>query len=246
MKKFVILIAAVLLSISGYSQINKQVQNLPKYDAKALHFGFTLGLNMADFTIRQAPFFVSDTCYVFSVENNKKPGFHLGPVFDVRLGEYFNFRLLINLAFSQRNLSFDYIKDTVDNKPVFAVQEMKLASTFIEAPIQLKYKAKRIDNFRPYVIVGVNPKFDLAARKKPKPEDMPKIKLSPTDIYAEVGFGMDFYLQYFKLSAELKYGYGFLNVIDKSMEYPNSFDRQFFSSIDRLNSKMWMLSFHFE
>ena len=59
------------------------------------------------------------------------------------------------------------------------------------------------------------------------------------DFYYEIGIGVDFYLPYFKFSTEIKYEVGTMNVLkpDKS---------QFTSAIERMNSKMIVLSFHFE
>ena len=116
---------------------------------------------------------------------------------------------------------------------------MKIASTFIEFPIQIKYKSVRINNFCPYLIAGINPKIDFAARKKINEEEMPKIRLKNMDLYYEFGFGIDFYLTYFKLSTELKYGVGLMNMIEPD-------NTQFTSAIKKMNSRMIMLSFHFE
>jgi hypothetical protein len=116
---------------------------------------------------------------------------------------------------------------------------MKLASTFVEFPLLLKYKAKRINNYRPYVIAGINYKLDLASKKKIKEEEMPKIRLKQGDFAYEIGFGIDFYTTYFKFSPEIKFAVGTLNVM-----VPDN--TQYTSSIKYLKSNIFMLSFHFE
>jgi len=79
----------------------------------------------------------------------------------------------------------------------------------------------------------------LAAQKKIKEEEMPKIRLNKFDLAWEIGFGIDFYLPYFKFSPEIKYSCGLNNMIARD-------NTQFTSSINRLSSNVWMLSFHFE
>ena len=65
------------------------------------------------------------------------------------------------------------------------------------------------------------------------------IKLKKNDVYWEIGVGIDFYLQYFKLSVELKKSYGLRNVLVQ--------DNTLYSTpIERLNSQMTIISFHFQ
>jgi len=216
-------------------------KNLPNYDRKKLHFGFTVGLNTMDFTIQKADDFLNNSVNnnIYAIENQAKLGFHIGPVSNLRLGEFFDLRLLINLSFGQRDLTYWVVQDTSAANIQLTPHTMKIASTFIEFPLLLKYKALRVNNYSPYLIAGINPKIDLAARKKIKEEEMPKIRLSNRDIYYELGFGIDFYLTYFKLSTEIKYSAGIMDVLVRD-------DTEYTSTIKKMNSRMIMFSLHFE
>ena len=92
-----------------YSQ-QKKVLNKPNYDKQLLHFGFTIGLDLFDVGLMQSDNFLSSTDNVFdiynvySVENQSSMGFHMGPVSNLRLGEYFDLRALIDLSFSHKSL----------------------------------------------------------------------------------------------------------------------------------------------
>lgn len=232
MKKiFVILLVCVSTGI--FAQRTK-VQNLPKYDHKRLHFGFSIGLNYMDFGIHQTDNFF-DLDSVFSVENSISPGFQLGPIVNFKLFKYLDARALLLLSFGERNLHY---KLTTDSLGGYEPLDMKIESTFLEFPLLLKYKGKRSNNYRPYVIGGFCAKYDLAAQKKVKDEEV-KIRLNELDYYYEVGFGMDFYLHYFKLSAEIKYSAGITNIV----KYDGT---QLTTAIDRMNSRMLMFSLHFE
>lgn len=241
MKKYILILLTIIFSVNfSFSQKTK-VQNLRLYDQKRLHFGFTIGLNTSDFYIRNSDIFFDTTQIkeVYGIENKQQPGFHLGPISNLRLGKYFDLRWLINLSFTQRDLQFKVLKENSNGDLYFDTHTMAISSTFIEFPLLLKYKSKRINNYRVYVIGGVNPKLDLAAKKKIPEDKMPMIRLSQPDIYGEAGVGIDFYLPYFKFSPELKMGIGFNNnMVDDNTEYTGA--------VKYLKSKVFMLSFHFE
>ena len=55
----------------------------------------------------------------------------------------------------------------------------------------------------------------------------------------EIGFGIDFYLEFFKFSPQIKINYGILNLISND-------NTLYTNSINRLSTNGWMLSFTFE
>ncbi len=83
----------------------------------------------------------------------------------------------------------------------------------------------------------------MAAKKQYSGEDQIYIRLKPADLYLEFGFGMDFYLTYFKFSTEIKLAVGMLNIMvdDPAVGYP-----QYVQSLNGLNAYLVMFSFHFE
>jgi len=238
MKKIalVVLFAVLFLSLSAQ---NQKVKNLRYLDSQPLHFGFTVGLNYMDFVIHNSGLFFNDTIDFYSIENRIQPGFHIGPIANFRLGKYFDLRLLLDLSFGQRNLTYQLVKLDGTEGVISEPYVMKIASTFIEVPVLIKYKAVRLNNFRPYVLAGVCPKYDLSAKKAPSESELPKVQLNQLDYCADLGFGIDWYLPYFKLSTELKYSIGFNDVLKQDGTI-------YTSSIDKMNSKMVMFSFHFE
>jgi hypothetical protein len=239
MKNLFILIFLIFQVI--ISAQKQQPQNLPNLDKKWLHFGFTVGTNLMDFTIQKADNFfdVNEFNQIYAIENQSDVGFHLGPVSNLRFSDYFHLRLLIDLSFGQRNLKYWTIADTMAVNPIISTHTMKLSSAYIEFPLLLKYKSMRLNNISPYLLTGLNPKIDLAAQKKIKEDELPKLKLEKFDIACEIGGGIDFYLPYFRLSTELKYSVGLRNMI-----VPDG--TQYSDAIKKMNSRIWMISFHFE
>ena len=93
------------------------------------------------------------------------------------------------------------------------------------------------------MLAGINVRNDMARNKEFNEDQEIYIKLKPLDIYYEIGVGFDFYLAYFKFSTEIKYSVGTFNNVssDASDNYP-----QYANSIDKLNSRMFLISLHFE
>ncbi len=224
----------LFMGVSIFAQIQR-VQNDPTYDYKKLHFGFTIGFNTMDFSIAQnSSNYQTDKLFADVVD--LFPGFHVGIVSSLRLTNYLNLRLLPGISFGQRNLS--YITETGGVDHV-----MKIPSTYLEVPLLVKYRAARINNFRPYIITGLNFRWDMASNKQFNEEEEIYVRLSRYDLYYEFGIGIDNFLQYFKFSTELKFSIGLNDVmVHKSHEY----NPQYANAISQMTSFLVMLSFHFE
>ncbi len=233
-------IALILLAFFPFVSFSQQekVLHYQQIDMKPFHFGYTLGVNTMDFGI-----YANENAAVkrdtFPEINRLSPGVDISIVTNFRLSKYFDFRFLPGISLGQRNLLFYETEEGSWNPH----SEMKLSSTFINLPFILRYEAQRQHNYRPYLISGVNFRWDMARNKDFNADEGIFVKLQPFDIYMEGGFGIDFYLPYFKLSVELKYSVGTFNVLDpdKHDGYPG-----YVESIDKLKSRMFSINFHFE
>lgn len=235
MKRFLAILLFTGLAISAFPQRDVP-QNLPRLDTQPIHFGYSLGLNMMDFSIRPSDVFAlgSSMDTVYAVEVKKYVGFNINMIANVRLGKYFDLRFLPGLNFGQRTLKYK-----ITRNGMFRGHEMMIESTYLDLPLAVKYRAERINNWRPFITGGASARVDLAAQKRIRPEEMPKIRLRPFDAYYELGIGVDMFLEYFMFGVELKASWGMLNLIQYD-------ETQYTSYYDRLNSRMLLLSFHFE
>lgn len=229
----------ILFSIVGFSSSAQKeiILNYQEVDYKKIHFGFTVGFNTMDFKFTPTMnTFGTDSAILIPEINKLVPGFHVAVVSSLKLNDYFDLRFLPGISLGQRNILFYDKNNEVES-------EMKIESTFIDLPFIIKYKATRINNIRPYLIGGLNIRRDMARNKEFNEDEGIYIKLNPLDIYYEIGFGFDFYLAYFKLSTEIKYSVGTFNVVssDASEDFP-----RYANAIEKLNSRMFMVSFHFE
>lgn len=215
-----------------------KVKNNPKYDEQLFHYGFLLGLTMLDFTLKtsQNMGVYGDT--LLSINHHMQPGFSVGIVSNLRLGKFFDLRFIPTFSLAQRDLVY-----RLKNGEGGIDSETKtMESIFIELPLEIKWKAARLVNSRPYVIVGVKYTADLAALKKRKQEhdDVYEMKLNKHDVGISVGVGWDFYLPYNnKIALELKFFMGFMDLLVRE-------NNLYTNSIDRLTSKMFQFNITFE
>jgi hypothetical protein len=231
--RFAFFLCAIIPTIAT-AQLDSEPRNLPKYDKQLIHFGFTLGINKSDFHIdRVADFKIRDSIY--RVESSSITGLNLGIVSNLRLGEYFDLRFIPTLSFCQRDLNYDFVYPNLTE----LTTSKKIESTYLEFPLHIKYKSKRIDNYRVYVIGGVKFAFDMVSQAKVKSEDKDIVKLKKQDYGYEIGLGFDFYLTYFKFSPEIKMYNGVTNLLEQDYTV-------YSSAIDKLSSKTFVVSFLFE
>ena len=222
----------IQLSLSGQRQKPK---NESWYDEKPIHFGFTIGFNAMDFNITPSQKYLeADSLYPEVSRLN--PGINIQIVTNLKASKYMDIRFLPGVSFGQRNIRY------YKNKVLYNDQQ-KLESSFLEFPLLLKFKGDRLNNVRPYVIGGFNYRYDLAAKKDYDEGKPVYVRIKKPDLYYELGAGLDFYLTYFKLSVELKMSTGMSDVLirEQPPRHP-----EYLNAIDKLKSKIWILSFHFE
>jgi hypothetical protein len=230
----------LLLAFSSVFAQKPKVENLPLFKQKRIHFGFTLGLNSANYTLdRRDIDFVNDSLLVIDVDGQS--GFTLGIVSALHFNEFFSLRFLPSLSFAQRNINYTFTKTSELGIPFTETLIKPVESTYIELPLLMKYRSKRLNNFAAYIVGGGKYVIDLASNEDVDNarEDEPIVKSASSFIAAEIGVGTDFFLPYFKFSIEGKMSYGISNVLID--------DNTIFSSpIERMLPKMFILSLHFE
>jgi len=234
--KIILLILIVNFSILlPEAKAQKHVENLPKYDFKKYHFGFTLGFNEMNFVVKPAKDLEQfDTLLV--IESVPDYGFNIGIVSSVRLFEYLDLRFVPTLSFGDRIIEYSLLV----NETEIVKQQKRTETTNIDFPLTLKYKSKRLTNTRAYVVGGIRYSIDLASQYKKKANEQDVlVKLYQSDYSFEVGAGFDFFLQYFKFGIEIKMIYGIRDLLKRE-------DNIYTQSIDKLSSKIFWLTFTFE
>ncbi len=211
-----------------------RVNNLEKYDKQKIHFGFLLGINTTDFRVNRASnFYKLDSVLV--LEPQKKGGFNLGIITDLKISENFNLRFVPELAFSQRDLEYYIQYPTKKTETVVK----KVESTFLNFPLDVKFKSNRVGNYRFYVLGGFRYAIDMVSQAKVNSDTEVLVKLKKNDYGYEIGFGIDCYLELFKFAPEIKMFQGIPNVLASD-------GAVYTTSIKALRSRIFALSLTFE
>jgi len=252
-KRFFYILIFLLAGLTSTAQ-RLLLKNLTTFDDKRIHFGFTLGVNSTDFGFTHYNFVSDNPNFLLSTNSldtqykttktkvradisTLTPGFTVGIVTNLRLTESFDLRFLPGMSFGERKISYNIpIQDINDlgNKTSYSIK-----STFLDFPLLLKYKSRKMNNQRPYLIAGGAYRIDIS---KSGTEDL--VRLKPLSAYLEAGVGWDTYLQFFRLSTELKFSFGLNNVLDAG---PKETQPQVYTNaFSKLSSNIFTLSFHFE
>jgi len=242
MKRIPLLIAFLLIAVQVLSQEEKP-RNLTAFDLKRLHFGFTVGFNAMDLGLKRN-YQAED--FLYADVNKILPGFQVSIVSDLRLNENWNLRFLPGISFGSREVYYyEYggqgqggLANVPDTDNPVAV-----GPSFLDFPLHFKYRSKRVNNYRPYLVGGVNFRYDMSAKKEFDSESQEYLKFKRSGLYLEFGFGVDTYLKYFKFAPEIKLAVGLNNMIADEGRPPHL---QFVESIERATSYIIMLNFHFD
>ena len=230
-KRTAIIILLLLMPLLLVAQKAKP-KNDSNYDDRLLHFGFSMGINTMDFIVNNK---AESDLKAEIVSLN--PGINIQIVTDYRPSTYLDLRFLPGVSFGQRNINF------YDLSGAKWGETQVIESSFLEFPLSLKAKGMRLNNSRPYLLAGVNFRYDLAGKREYDIDSPVYIRLKRPDLYYEVGAGIDFYLPYFKLTIEAKMSIGLFDVM---VHEPFPGFEEYVTSIGSLRSQIWSLSFHFE
>ena len=216
-------------------QLNDKLMNKPYADLRKWNLGFSVGLHTQDLNFTHNGFVTPDGQAWFMEQPGFSPAFCVNGLVSLRLSTYFSLRFTPGLYFGNREVK---MRDATTG----ATESQNIKSTFIVAPIDLKFAAQRFRNARPYLVGGVMPAFDVSKKRS----DF--LKLKTTDVYLSIGFGCDFYLPYFKLNPEIKFCFGLTDVIQHNR--PDLVDEpdklKFTQSLKKATSQMVVLTFYFE
>ena len=236
-----LLLIGIIVSTAGNSfgqRRSHRYKNLIEHDHKLYHFGFSLGFNRMDFTLRTIEDFddlglggftepTPEFDTLFSVLTRPQDGFNIGIVSNLKLTPHLDLRFVPTLAFGDRSIVYSGYKNSV---PITRTQHLE--STFLDFPLHLKFKSSRMTNTRVYVTGGLKYSYDLAsAQDKEDFEEEVLARLRKNDLYLELGAGFDYYFFFFKFSTEIKASFGMRDMLVRD-------NTMFSNSIDRLNSKI--------
>ena len=247
MKRKIAAILALLTYINVLSAQELTVQNRPYTDLRPFHFGILVGPHLQDLEFNNIgpQVFVNDDGtqqeYIITTDQDRwDQGFQVGVLGELRLNRSFQFRVAPTLYFGSRHISFHNMNPQAVDTLITRAQTLKSVS--VGCAMDLIFGAHRLNNHRPYLMLGLNPMINLTGSQNDY------IKLKRYDLFFEAGIGCDFYLPFFKLRPELKFMYSLTNSLDT--DHPNHIKDKtmlpYAKSIDKTRSKIIALTFYFE
>jgi hypothetical protein len=236
--KGLIRILSVVIFLNFSNQARAQLRdaiNLPNTDDKFYHLGIALIYNNSHFQVTpHTNLLLNDSVLFVNPENTG--GFGLAGMHTFNISKHWEFRIVFpELMFSYKNLT--YSTTFPSGKQTTATKQVE--SILLGFPLQVKFMSDRMENFRFYVLGGVNYQYDLASNATARKAD-DLVKLNPGDWSIEAGIGFQFFFPVFILSPEIKLSNGIQNVHHRD---PNLI---YSSTIDKLKSRMVVFSLIFE
>jgi Outer membrane protein beta-barrel domain len=205
--------------------------NLENWDESRLTWGYYLGFNAYDFKIDykldQPEILVDQTA-----------GFNVGLVGDVKLHKHINLRFEPGLYYTQRILNYSNPELTRDID-----KRREVNSTYIHLPLLLKFSSLRSGNLRPYLLGGVSTTLNLASNSKAKEDNTEqRFRVNQWSNNYEIGFGIDFYTEYFKFSPSIRGLFGIGDELIRDAN-PNS---PWTGNVESLKSRAVLINFTFQ
>ena len=226
----------------------RKVQNKPYTDLRPLHLGILVGMNLQDIELENVgpqSILQEDgtmkTQTIVCDDDKWNAGFSVGVLADLRISQHLNLRFTPTMHFGAKHLTFYNMTElTAEGRLTELTQDVK--TTYMSFPLDLKFSAERWNNYRPYIIAGVNQLVNLTSKNQDY------LQLKRADTMIEVGLGCDLYLPFFKLIPELKFCYSLTNAIDwrHADELQDTNKRMYANAVSRGQTKMIVLTFYFE
>lgn len=207
--KFTVLgiqVAVLLLTTPALAQHFKWApRNNPEFDRRKFSYGFLIGIHTSMYETKYSDLFVTQSFdTVHSVQGTFTGGFSLGFLVNLRLHEMLDVRILPKAGFYNHKLTYYYTNGLK--------REQSVETTMVEVPLQIKYKSMRRGNVRMYMVGGITPGIE-ASGKNDAETTQETISIKQFNLSLDAGIGFDFYFPLFKLSQEIRFSRGLVNML---------------------------------
>jgi len=248
----------ISLCISSVALAQRDEVFQPNHDDLPYYFGMSIGFSNNYLAFNRANRFLAtvsptssgDPHSIVEINPINNLYYNLGLVGTLRLTKHILLRANPTLLIIGTKNVIDFkIKQT----PTIS-QKLNVSSSIIHLPVAFKFQSDRYNGFRyanlmrHYLLVGGKFDFDLASNKAGKISSptgatvtgpYPSV-LSGTDMGAEIGVGLSFYLRYATISPEVKLSYGLKDLHQLNSTYP------LMNNLDKVTSNFVYFTIHIE
>ena len=215
------LLIVLLVGLFGPGRLqaqNFEQTNLPNYDERLLHFGFTLGVHQSSFRLAYSDEYSSGALdSLHSIQPDNSTGFSIGFLANFHVLQYLDLRPMFKVAFYEYPVNYHYTDGTI--------RPQRPEAAYVEMPLTVKYRSLRRRNFGMYLVGGVTPGIQVGGRRADDDnEDL--LHIHTEDLKLEYGLGLDIYYPLFKFSPELRVAHGIRNMVRPNVsDWSNGIDR---------------------
>ena len=219
----------------------ERLVNRENHDKKKYRWGYYLGLNSLDFKIDyegdRSLLPVSEQ----DIVTNKQIGFNVGLIGNLRINDFVDLRTEPGVIFNTRTLFFPNIQS-----PRKSQNTREIQTTAVHIPILLKLSTKRLNNFKPFIVGGVSTSINLSSNED-NPDDNTsggEFRTKSNFLNYELGFGIDFFLPYFKFTPSIRGVFSTTNelVEDNADNLPSPYT----TPINKLRTRGVFVNFTFQ
>ncbi|MRI01485.1 outer membrane beta-barrel protein [Kriegella sp. EG-1] len=239
MKYFLfILIGTMLLSQPLTAQFKENpILNLENKDKKFLNYGYFLGFNQYDFKF---DYINNRGINLTDILVDKSMGFNVGLIGEMNINEFIDIRFEPGLHYTQRTLGFPGFDNTDEGKRD-AFRDIK--STYINFPILLKLSTRRFGNWKPFIIGGVSRTLNLGSNETSLDDNSSgTFRMKKWVNNYEMGFGIDFYLEYFKFTPSIRGVFAINDELVRDADVNSPWT----GNVDAMRSRGLFINFTFE
>lgn len=236
MKNFLLLALFILGLQPLHAQLfsGEDVLNNQNIDLQRWSWGYFLGFNKYDLDfkykeINPDPRLNKDHVVGTTV------GFNVGLIGNLRLTNHLDLRLEPGVSFNRINFTFWMVESQSSFR--------EINSTYVHIPLLLKFSTKRLNNFKPFVVGGLSTSLNLSSNENnPDDNEDGQFRMTTNSYYYEIGFGIDFYLYYFKFTPSIR---GVFAINDELIrdDDPNS---RYTRNIEKMSSQAIFVNFTFQ
>lgn len=230
MKKLAVVLIMMCASMQANAQLftKEKVLNRENIDKKRWSWGYYLGFNNYGFKV--------DYINQNEIDVKRNMGFNVGLVGNLRINDYLDLRLEPGVVFANRNLEFPNLEENFE-------KEREVKSSYVHIPLLIKFSSKRINNFKPFIVGGASISHNLSSNENnPNDNSAGEFRMKTNVANLEVGFGIDFYLEYFKFTPSIRGVFAITDELVKDND-PNS---PWTGDIDSMKSRGLFINFTFQ
>ena len=234
----VLVFFGLILSQESHAQLfsKERIQNGASMDQKKISWGYFLGFNNFDFNID----YKED---LKDIQTERSTGFNVGLIGNVRINNYIDIRLEPGLTISKRNLQYDSLYFLPETIPTKSDLTREVPSTYIYVPLLVKFSTKRINNFKPFVVGGIATALNLSSNEDNINDNSQGDWRSKKNVlFYEVGFGIDFYLYWFKFTPTIRGIFRLTNEVTPDIDP----DSPWTGNIAKMQSRGVFINFTFQ